>query len=202
VARVDHLTGATIADAPPPCRDCMWWQSRPGRQPPERRRFIDDVEADFGPWGKIYRDDGGVTGLIQYGPAEQFPRAAVLPAGPPSRDAVLVTCAYLTEAHSPWVLQSLMLAAIGECKDRGVPAIEAFGYRYPTDESFEARFLLHRTIFPHDFLRDFGFQPRRAAGRIELMRLDLRGIELAPESSMLERLKARLTVVPAAPAVR
>lgn len=180
----------------------MWWQSRPGRQPPERRRFIDDVEADFGPWGKIYRDDGGVTGLIQYGPAEQFPRAAVLPAGPPSRDAVLVTCAYLTEAHSPWVLQSLMLAAIGECKDRGMPAIEAFGYRYPADESFEARFLLHRTIFPHDFLRDFGFQPRRAAGRIELMRLDLRGIELAPESSMLERLKARLTVVPAAPAVR
>ncbi len=202
MARVDHLTGATIADAPPPCRDCMWWQSRPGRQPPERRRFIDDVEADFGPWGKIYRDDGGVTGLIQYGPAEQFPRAAVLPAGPPSRDAVLVTCAYLTEAHSPWVLQSLMLAAIGECKDRGIPAIEAFGYRYPADESFEARFLLHRTIFPHDFLRDFGFQPRRAAGRIELMRLDLRGIELAPESSMLERLKARLTVVPAAPAVR
>jgi hypothetical protein len=202
VARVDHLTGATIADAPPPCRDCMWWQSRPGRQPPERRRFIDDVEADFGPWGKIYRDDGGVTGLIQYGPAEQFPRAAVLPAGPPSRDAVLVTCAYLTEAHSPWVLQSLMLAAIGECKDRGIPAIEAFGYRYPADESFEARFLLHRTIFPHDFLRDFGFQPRRAAGRIELMRLDLRGIELAPESSMLERLRARLTVVPAAPAVR
>jgi hypothetical protein len=202
VARVDHLTGATIADAPPPCRECMWWQSRPGRQPPERRRFIDDVEADFGPWGKIYRDDGGITGLIQYGPSEQFPRAAVLPAGPPSRDAVLVTCAYLTEAHSPWVLQSLMLAAIGECKDRGIPAIEAFGYRYPADESFEARFLLHRTIFPHDFLRDFGFQPRRAAGRIELMRLDLRGIELAPESSMLERLKARLTVVPAAPAVR
>lgn len=202
MARVDHLTGATIADAPPPCRECMWWQSRPGRQPPERRRFIDDVEADFGPWGKIYRDDGGITGLIQYGPSEQFPRAAVLPAGPPSRDAVLVTCAYLTEAHSPWVLQSLMLAAIGECKDRGIPAIEAFGYRYPADESFEARFLLHRTIFPHDFLRDFGFQPRRAAGRIELMRLDLRGIELAPESSMLERLKARLTVVPAAPAVR
>jgi hypothetical protein len=202
VASVDHLTGATIGDAPPPCRACMWWQSRPGRQPPERGRFIEEVEAQFGPWGKIYRDDGRVTGLIQYGPAELFPRAAVMPAGPPSRDAVIVTCAYLTDAHSPWVLQSLMLAAIGECKDRGLPAIESFGYRYPSDESFEARFLLHRTIFPHDFLRDFGFQPRRAAGRIELMRLDLGGIELAPESSLVERLKARLAVVPAAPAVR
>ena len=180
----------------------MWWQSRPGRQPVERSRFIDEVEAQFRPWGKIYRDDGAVTGLIQYGPADLFPRAAMMPAGPPSRDAVIVTCAYLTDAHSPWVLQSLMLAAIGECKDRGLPAIEAFGYRYPADESFEARFLLHRTIFPYDFLRDFGFQPRRAAGRIELMRLDLGGIELAPESSMLERLKARLAVVPAAPAVR
>lgn len=202
MAHVDHLTGATIGDAPPPCRECMWWQSRPGRQPPERGRFIEEAEAQFGPWGKIYRDDGRVTGLIQYGPAELFPRAAVMPAGPPGRDAVIVTCAYLTDAQSPWVLQSLMLAAIGECKGRNLPAIEAFGYRYPADESFEARFLLHRTIFPHDFLRDFGFQPRRAAGRIELMRLDLGGIQLAPESSLMERLKARLAVVPAAPAVR
>ena len=35
-------------------------------------------------------------------------------------DAVLVTCAYLTDDSSPWVLQSLFLAAIGEGRDRGV----------------------------------------------------------------------------------
>ena len=26
-AGVDHLTGATIGDAPKPCRECMWWQT-------------------------------------------------------------------------------------------------------------------------------------------------------------------------------
>jgi len=201
-SRVDHLTGATVVDAPPPCRECMWWQTRPGRQPVERRRFIEDIEDSFGPWGKVYRDDGRVIGLIQYGPAAEFPRAAGMPAGPPSRDAVLVTCAYLTDVQSPWALQSLMLAAIGECKDRGFPALEAFAYRHHGDETFEGRFLRHRTIFPYDFLRDFGFQPRRASGRVELMRLDLRGIEMAPESSLVERLKARMAIVPAAPAVR
>ena len=46
----------------------------------------------------------------------------------------------------------------------------------------------------------FGFQPRRSAGRIELMRLDLRGIEMAPEESRLERLRARLSPLSAAPA--
>ncbi len=200
MSSVDHLTGATLQDAPPPCRGCMWWQTRPGKDPGDRARFVEQVEDEFGPWGKLYRDDGRVTGLIQYGPASAFPRAAGMPGGPPSRDAVIVTCAYLLDAHTPWVLQSLFLAAIGECKDRNLPALEAFSYRYPGEQSFSRRFLSHRTIFPADFLMAFGFQPRRTAGRIELMRLDLRGIEMAPEESRLERLRALLAPLSAAPA--
>jgi hypothetical protein len=118
-----------------------------------------------------------------------------MPAGPPSRDAVLVTCAYLTDAQSPWVLQSLFLAAIGECRNNDKPALEAFAYRYPSGEDFATRFLGHRTIFPADFLADFGFNGRRTAGRIELMRLDLRAIELEPERAGLVRLRERLAPV-------
>ena len=193
-----------MSGAPAPCRECMWWQTRPGRDPGERDRWMHDAEDEFGPWGKLYRDETGVIGLIQYGPAQEFPRAQTLPAGPPSRDAVLVTCAYLTDAQSPWVLQSLFLAAIGECRDRGGPALEAFAYRYAAGEDFSTRFLGHRTIFPADFLADFGFHSRRAAGRIELMRLDLRAIELAPERQRLARLRVRLAplVTPAAAPVR
>jgi hypothetical protein len=203
-AGVDHLTGATLGAAPRPCRECMWWQTRAGREPDERRRWVADAEDDFGPWGKLYRDASGVIGLIQYGPAQAFPRAQTLPAGPPSRDAVLVTCAYLTDAHSPWVLQSLFLAAIGECRDRGLPALETFAYRYPSGEDFATRFLGHRTIFPADFLADFGFIARRSAGTIELMRLDLRAIELEPERDRLVRLRERLAplISPAPAAVR
>ena len=156
---VEHLTGATVGVAPVPCRDCMWWQTRPAGKPGDRQRWKRELEDGFGPWGKLYVEDDRVIGLIQYGPSDRFARARHLPAGPPGRDAVLVTCAYLTDAHSPWVLQSLFLAAIGECRDRGLPALEAFGYRYPPDEGFAARFLGHRTIFPADFLRDLGFHP-------------------------------------------
>src|SRR6476469_2607029 len=150
---VEHLNGATVGVAPVPCRDCMWWQTRPAGKPGDRRRWKRELEDDFGPWGKLYVEDDRVIGLIQYGPSDRFARARHLPAGPPGRDAVLVTCAYLTDAHSPWVLQSLFLAAIGECRDRGLPALEAFGNRFPPDEGFAARFLGHRTIFPADFLR-------------------------------------------------
>jgi len=113
---------------------------------------------------------------MQYGPASLFPRANELPAGPPSDDAFLVTCAYLVDRTSPWVLQSLFLAAIGEAKDRGAAALEAFAYRYREGETDYERFLVHRTVFPRDFLSDFGFRTVRASGQVELARLELGGL--------------------------
>ena len=104
-------------------------------------------------------------------------QAAELPAGPPSDDAVLVTCVYLVSSSTPWVEQSLFLAAIGEARDKGARALEAFAYRYPENESTYERFLVHRTVFPRDFLADFGFQPVRVQGRVELARLELGGLQ-------------------------
>ena len=112
---------------------------------------------------------------MQYGPAPLFPRACELPGGPPSDDAMLVTCAYLVDESSPWVLQSLFLAAIGEARDRGATAIEAFAYRYPEGETPYERFHVHKTVFPADFLGDFGFRIVRSAGRVGLARLELGG---------------------------
>ena len=185
---VEHLTGATVGVAPVPCRDCMWWQTRPGRRPGDRRAMDAGARGRVRAVGQAVRRRRPRDRPDPVRPQPTgSPAPAHLPAGPPGRDAVLVTCAYLTDAHSPWVLQSLFLAAIGECRDRGLPALEAFGYRYPPDEGFAARFLGHRTIFPADFLRDFGFHPQRSAGRIELERLDLRAIEPAPEESRAGR---------------
>ena len=36
---------------------------------------------------------------------------------------------------------------------------------------------MHRTVFPRDFLSDFGFLTVRAAGRVELCRLELAGLQ-------------------------
>ena len=118
---------------------------------------------------------------MQYGPSPLFPRAAELPAGPPSEDAALVTCVYLVDPTSPWVMQSLFLAAIGEARDKGAKALETFGFRYPEGESAYERFLVHRTVFPRDFLSDFGFLTVRAAGRVELCRLELSGLQPVAE---------------------
>jgi hypothetical protein len=197
--RVEGLTGLTIEDAPEVCRSCAWWQSRGAREAP-KQRWIERAEEDWGAWGAVYRDDDGrVIGSMQYGPAELFPRAWELPAGPPSADAVLVTCAYLVDRTSPWVLQSLFLTAIGDAKDKGAAALEAFAYRYAEGESAYQRFAVHKTVFPRDFLSDFGFRTVRLAGRVELARLELGGLQPVVEgrrSRVLRVVKDAFTPAP------
>ena len=198
--RLAGLTGATLATAPSVCHACVWWQSREGRRA-EKPRWIERAEDEWGAWGTIYYDEAGrVLGSMQYGPSPLFPRAAELPAGPPSEDAVLVTCVYLVDQTSPWVVQSLFLAAIGEAKDKGAGALEAFSYRYPEGQSIQRRFLLHRTVFPHDFLADFGFRIIRSAGRIELARLDLGGLQPVEEGARTKVLRAVQEAFQPAPA--
>jgi hypothetical protein len=174
--RLSPVTRASIADAPAVCVDCVFWQSREGRAA-DKERWSERVEDAWGAWGTLYHAEGDrLLGFVQYGPAGQFPRAAELPAGPPTDDAVLVTCAYLVDLSSPWVLQSLFLAAIGEARDRGIKAIETFGYRYPDGATSYERIAVHRTVFPADFLGDFGFRPIRWEGNVCLARLELGGL--------------------------
>ena len=176
-SRLHPVTTASIAHAPPPCVGCVFWQSR-GNRSAAKGRWAERIEDDWGPWGTLYFDEGDrLLGFIQYGPSGHFPRAFELPAGPPSSDAVLVTCAYIVDLSTPWIMQSLFLSVIGEVRDRGVKAIEAFGYRYPEGESAYERFLVHRTIFPSDFLADFGFYPVRWEGEVALARLELTGLQ-------------------------
>jgi hypothetical protein len=180
---VEGLTGATLETAPTVCHSCIWWQSR-GNRTLEKRKWIERAEEEWGAWGTVYYDDDRrLLGSMQYGPSDLFPRAQELPAGPPSDDAVLVTCAYLTDPSRPWVMQSLFLAAIGDARDKGARALEAFAYRYPEGETTYERFHVHKTIFPSDFLSDFGFLTLRSAGRIELARLELGGLQPVEEGT-------------------
>ncbi|HKI93460.1 MAG TPA: hypothetical protein VJ986_14250 [Gaiellaceae bacterium] len=175
--RIAGLTGATVETTPSVCHDCVWWQSTNGRRA-DKRRWIHGVEDAWGAWGTVYYDDDGrLLGSMQYGPSGLFPRAATLPAGPPSDDAALVTCAYLVDPSKPWVMQSLLLTAIGDVRDRNTGALEAFAHRYAEGETAFERFQVHKTIFPRDFLSDFGFVTVRAHGRIELVRLDFGGLQ-------------------------
>lgn len=174
--RLHPLSQVSLAHAPPVCVGCVFWQSRNRRVAP-KGKWADRVEDEWGSWGTLYYgDDDRLLGSMQWGPSSYFPRAQELPAGPPSPDSVLITCAYLVDLQTPWVMQSLFLSAIGEARDRGVKAIETFGYRYPEGETPYERFLVHRTIFPTDFLADFGFFPVRWEGNVALARLELGGL--------------------------
>ena len=176
MTRIAGLTGATLPTAPTVCHDCIWWQSRTGRRV-DKRKWIAGTEEEWGAWGTVYYDDDGrLLGSMQYGPSDLFPRATELPAGPPSEDAVLVTCAYLVDPSKPWVMQSLFLTAIGDAREKGAKALEAFAYRYAESDGTFERFHVHKTIFPHDFLADFGFTTVRSAGRVELARLEFAGL--------------------------
>lgn len=183
------LTRATMDQAPEVCRTCVWWQSR-GNRVADKGAWIDHVEEAFGEWGTVYVDRGTPLGSMQYGPASHFPRARDLPAGPASPDAVLITCAYLTGGAAEWTEKSLLLAAIGEARDRGMKAIEAFAYRYRPGESVSERFLVHRTVFPRDFLEEFGFVTVRSAGNVELCRLELGGLQPAEDGRAQRVLRA------------
>ncbi|MGH2934114.1 MAG: hypothetical protein ACRDL2_06315 [Gaiellaceae bacterium] len=188
--RFAGLTGATLDTTPAVCHECVWWQSPAGRSA-DKKRWIRAVEKEWGSWGSVYYDDDGrFLGSMQYGPASLFPRAAELPAGPASEDAMLVTCAYLTDPSRPWVMQSLFLTAIGEARERGARALEAFAYRYPEGERSVERFQIHKTIFPSDFLADFGFRTVRAQGRVELARLELGGLVPVEEGTREKVLRA------------
>ncbi len=162
------------------CHRCVWWQSK-GSRGVDKRRWIERAETDWGAWGAVYRDDDGtVIGSMQYGPATLFPRAWELPAGPPSEDALLVTCAYLLDRASPWVMQSLFLAAIGDARDKRAKALETFAYRYPEGESAHERFLVHRTVFPLVRLELGGLQPVAEGSRAKALRLVKEAFSPAP----------------------
>jgi hypothetical protein len=203
--QVAGLTGATLHRAPSVCHECVWWQSRAGSDA-DKDKWRRRAEDEWGAWGTLYVDgDGHLLGSMQYGPASLFPRAAELPAGPPSRDAVLVTCAYLADPSTPWVMQSLFLAAIGDSRDRGAAALETFSYAYREGESMYERFQVHRTVFPRDFLADLGFQTLRSAGRIELARLEFGGLQpvlAGSRTSVLARLKEVFAPAKPVPAPR
>ena len=203
--RVAGLTGATLQTAPSVCHDCIWWQSSSGRGI-DKDRWRERVESEWGAWGTLYHDDDGrLLGSMQCGPSELFPRAAELPAGPPSRDAVLVTCAYVVDPGMPWVMQSLFLAAIGDARDRGARALETFAYVYREGESLRDRFLVHRTVFPRDFLGDLGFRTVRVSGRVELVRLELGGLQPVLEgrrASVMRQLRQVLAPERPVPAPR
>jgi hypothetical protein len=46
--RIAGLTGATLETAPSVCHGCVWWQSRTAARAPDKQRWIEKAETEFG----------------------------------------------------------------------------------------------------------------------------------------------------------
>ncbi len=168
------LTRASVRHLPACCTDCVFWQTLRGDADWKRHTaWAERIERDFGPWGRVLTDGDDVRGILQYGPSSAFPRAKVLPAGPPSRDAALVTCAYVTGPDAAAALERLLLEALADIKGRGIAAIEVFAMRYPVEVAPADRAVLNHTLFDLDMLGRLGFRTVRSKGQVSLMRLEL-----------------------------
>ena len=83
-----------------PLPDCYGGVACPGSAPagvrlPAPRRSARRAEGALGPWGRVLTEQGEFRGMIQYGARAMFPRSRIMPAGPASADAAIVTCVYL-----------------------------------------------------------------------------------------------------------
>jgi len=155
----------------------VFWQTLRGTADELKRdQWAHRTEQSFGPWGRMLSDGDQVLGVLQYGPSQAFPRAQVLPAGPPARDAVLITCAYVTGDDPTGAIERLVLEALADVKGRGMQAIEAFAMRYPDEVPAAERAALNHTLFDLEMLEALGFRAVRSRGQVSLMRMELGGL--------------------------
>jgi hypothetical protein len=185
--RALDLNGATREILAPVCRSCTWWQAdvpcRPGED--ARQRWEDAVEAEAGLFGRALLEGDAVIGWMQAAPAALVPRARRLPAGPPSADAWLLTCAYFYDEEFVGGFQQLLLELEAALKHRRVSALEAFALRRTRPGDRFCGYVRAANLFHPEVLEGSGFRPLCVSGEVARYRLDLATVIAAPRHSRL-----------------
>jgi GNAT superfamily N-acetyltransferase len=118
------------------CRYCLYWEEPEEFRSPtlslsEREAakagWFREMQSEFGRAGKLARVDGVVVGYSQFAPARHLPTASKYECGPPSEDAVLVSCLLVVRKWQGQGFGSALLQAVlDELCGRGVPSVETF----------------------------------------------------------------------------
>jgi hypothetical protein len=133
--------------------------------------------------------DGVPAGYVMYAPPSAVPRAAEMPTGPVSADAVLLTTMQVMPEFSREGLgRMLAQAVVKDLTRRGVKAIEVFGEQRPGTEP--------GCLIPADFLRGVGFKTIRPHPRFPRLRMELRSAMTWKEDveAALEQLLGTITI--------
>jgi hypothetical protein len=197
---VVDVTAGAVDLLPPVCRECSWWQSdRPSRRTPGwrvaaptagalapqrdaalRATWEQRVTREARLFGKALVDQMAVVGWLQAAPARFVPRASGLPAGPPSTDAWLITCAYFYDQEYLHGFQRLLNELQADLKQREVVAVEAFAVCGTALVDRFRGYLRELNLFNYETLEGSGFRPVRLAGEVALYRLELAGLVAEP----------------------
>ena len=177
----------------PLCRSCLWWQSARARVQPgasdARRSWEEAVEATTGFFGRALLDDDEVLGWMHVAPAGLVPRAARLPAGPPSADAHLLLCSYFYDEEYLNGFQRLLHEVESALKARGATALEAFAARHQHADEPLRGYVREMNLFRPEVLEGNGFRPLRRTAEITRYRLDLK--TLVPAARLSRARKER-----------
>lgn len=177
--RFKGLCSVRLDDIPEVCACCQYWESGSARPPvcgsaacgvESLRGWVEYVCAQWGECGLIAYQEDEMLGYVKYAPSAYFPRAASMPAGPPSADAVLLACMYIVDEARHLGLGKVMLqAALRDLVRRDERVVEAYavGRRVPRDDA-------RIPVMTEDFLLAQGFQVRRHHPAYPLLRLELK----------------------------
>jgi len=196
--RALDLSSATRDLLAPVCRSCTWWQTGVPCGPGDARLWWERaVEDEAGFFGKALLDGDAVIGWLQGAPAWLVPRARRLPAGPPSADAWLLTCAYLYDEEYLGGFQHLLLDIAAALKNRRVGALEAFARRRTRAEGALRGYLRDQNLFHPEVLEGAGFRAVCVSGEVARYRLDLATVVAVPRySRVLESVEPGAAVQP------
>ena len=144
---------------------------------------------EWGSCGRIVHMGGVPAGYVMYAPPSAVPRAAEMPTGPVSADAVLLTTMQVVPEFSGEGLGRMLAQAVArDLTRRGVKAIEVFGEQRPGNEP--------GCLVPADFLRGVGFKTIRPHPRWPRLRMELRSAITWKEDveAALEQLLGTITI--------
>ena len=195
---VASITLDNLDELPKRCRTCVFWElsENLGEQAKafgstefEKEAWVSGVLLEWGSCGKIVHVRGEPAGYVMYAPPSAVPRAAEMPTGPVSADAVLLTTMQvLPEFANEGLGRMLAQAVVKDLTRRGVTALEVFGDARPGTEP--------SCVIPAEFLRGIGFKTIRPHPRWPRLRMELRAAMTWKEDveAALEQILGTVTI--------
>ena len=146
-----NLTEGTLMDAPDwpahpfSCKYCIYWEYREQHVDPaaeekavtiqRKLAWVRRVRNEWGNCGAIVYSDAQPIGYAQYAPPRYLPRSADYDSGPPSEDAVLISCLFIPNKafRRIGIGSQLLHSIIDDLKQRREKAIETFARKGSPD---------------------------------------------------------------------